>query len=122
MLSPAALQEASRQARIGIAIAENTGLNQFLALPNKFFDYIHAGIPQVAMNFPEYQNINEEFKVAILLDEASPERIAEAVNKLLQNDVLYQEMRQNCLRARQVLNWQQEEKMLLDFYQSVFRR
>ena len=47
-----------------MAVAENTGLNQYLALPNKFFDYMHAGLPQIAMNYPEYQKINSQFEVA----------------------------------------------------------
>ncbi|MBL7740146.1 MAG: glycosyltransferase [Chitinophagaceae bacterium] len=120
MLSPDDLWTISQKATIGMGVAENTGINQYLALPNKFFDYIHAGLPQIAMNFPEYQQLNKQFEVAILLDDISPERIAGAVNNLLQNDVLYNRLRQNCFQARQVLNWQQEEKKLLDFYQSVF--
>jgi glycosyltransferase involved in cell wall biosynthesis len=122
MLSPADLWTIAQQAGIGMGVAENMGINQYLALPNKFFDYIHAGLPQIAMNFPEYQRINQQFEVAILLDDIAPERIAEAVNNLLHNTVLYERLRQNCLQARRVLNWQQEEKSLLDFYQSVFNQ
>jgi glycosyltransferase involved in cell wall biosynthesis len=120
MLSPEDLWTISQQATIGMGVAENTGINQYLALPNKFFDYIHAGLPQIAMNFPEYQRINSEFEVAVLLNDIKPETIAAAVNNLLHDTVLYEKLKQNCLRARQILNWQQEEKKLLDFYQSVF--
>jgi glycosyltransferase involved in cell wall biosynthesis len=122
MLSPDELWIIAQKATIGMGVAENTGINQYLALPNKFFDYIHAGIPQIAMNFPEYQKINQQFEVAVLLDSIASEQIAEAVNNLLLDSVLYQRLRQNCLQARQVLNWQQEEKKLLDFYQSVFNQ
>jgi glycosyltransferase involved in cell wall biosynthesis len=122
MLSPDDLWTVSLQATIGMGVAENTGINQYLALPNKFFDYMHAGLPQIAMNFPEYQKINSQFEVAVLLDDTKPEVIAHAVNNLLLDSVLYGRLRQNCLRARQVLNWQQEEKKLLDFYQSVFNQ
>jgi glycosyltransferase involved in cell wall biosynthesis len=120
MLSPTDLWNISQRATIGIGVAENTGINQYLALPNKFFDYIHAGLPQITMNFPEYRKINEQFEVAVLIDNILPETIADAVNNLLGNTVLYQRLRENCLKAGQVLNWQQEEKKLLDFYQSVF--
>ncbi|MBC7946813.1 MAG: glycosyltransferase [Chitinophagaceae bacterium] len=122
MLSPEELWTVSQKAYIGLAVAENTGINQYLALPNKFFDYIHAGLPQVTMNFPEYSRINSQFEVAVLVNEATPEVIALAVNNLLHDTVLYERLRQNCLHARQVLNWQQEEKGLLDFYQSVFNQ
>jgi glycosyltransferase involved in cell wall biosynthesis len=120
MLSPDDLWEISLQAKIGITIIENNGLNQYYSLPNKFFDYIHAGIPQIAMNYPEYARINKEFEVAILLNAHEPKEIAAAVNNLLLDDVLYNRLRENCLRAREKLNWQQEEKKLLDFYKSVF--
>lgn len=121
MLSPEELRVFSQTAYAGIAVAENTGLNQWLALPNKFFDYIHSGLPQVTMDYPEYRKINREFEVAVLIGDLAPGQIAEALNKLLEDTVLYARLKENCLRARLVLNWQQEEKKLLAFYKTVFR-
>lgn len=120
MLSPAELKAVSQKAYIAIAVPEKEGLNQYLALPNKLFDYIHAGLPQITVNYPEYQRINEQFEVAVLLEDISPKRIAGALNNLLADDVLYNRLRQNCIAARKLLNWQQEEKKLIQFYQSVF--
>ena len=122
MLSPDQLWDIAQKATIGMGLAENTGINQYLALPNKFFDYIHAGLPQIAMNFPEYSKLNQQFEVAVLMSDLNPERIANTVNNLMENTVTYQRLRENCLKARQILNWQQEEKKLLDFYQSVFNQ
>lgn len=120
MLPPAELDAITRQATVGIALAEREGLNQYLALPNKFFDYMHAGVPQVTMNFPEYEKINRQYEVAVLIEDLSPKRIADAVNHLLRDAVLYQRLQQNCLKAREIYTWQNEEKKLLAFYQSVF--
>lgn len=120
MLSPGELAVIASKAHIGVAVPEKEGLNQWLALPNKFFDYMHAELPQVTVNYPEYQRINNQFEVAVLLDDISPQRIAEALNNLLTNDVLYRRLKANCQKAKQVFNWQQEEKKLLVFYQSVF--
>ena len=119
-LTPEKLWEVSSHAYIGIAVAENLGMNQYLSLPNKFFDYIQAGLPQVTMDFPEYSKLNEQYNIALLIPEAKPELIAEAVNKLLDDRVLYEQLYQNCLKARQELNWQQEEKRLLAFYSKIF--
>ena len=121
MLMPDELRKIAEQAHIGVALAEKEGLNQFLALPNKFSDYFHAGLPQLTMDFPEYQKINRQFEVALLLNTLNPESIAEKLNKLLDDDVLHTALRENCLRAREVLNWQNEEKKLISFYQSIFR-
>lgn len=120
MLSPGELWHYSQKAYIAIAVPENEGLNQYLALPNKFFDYISAGLPQVTVNYPEYQKLNNQFDVAILLEDLTPERIAGAINNLLADDVLYNRLKQNCQKARLELNWEQEEKKLLTFYQTVF--
>lgn len=120
MLPPEELWKVSQKAYMGIAVAENEGMNQYLALPNKFFDYIHAGLPQVTMNYPEYYRINKQYEVAILIDDLAPQRIATAINNLLLDDVMYMRLKQNCLRARLELNWQNEQKNLLSFYQSVF--
>jgi hypothetical protein len=38
------------------------------------------------------------------------------LNNLLSDDVLYEELRLNCLQARNVLNWENEKQYLLDFY------
>jgi glycosyltransferase involved in cell wall biosynthesis len=122
MLPPEELWQVSLNAKVGITIIENEGMNQYLSLPNKVFDYIHAEIPQVAVNYPEYRKINDQFEVAVLLDRHEPEIIAKAINNLLLNDVLYNRLRENCIMARQTLNWQQEEKKLLEFYQSVFKQ
>jgi len=122
MLVPDQLWAVSMSARVGITIIENEGMNQYFSLPNKFFDYIHAEIPQVAVNFPEYKKLNDQFEVAVLLDEINPEKIAEAINNLLNNDVLYERLRKNCIMARETLNWQQEEQKLLNFYQSLWKQ
>ncbi len=120
MLPPDELWRVTQQAAIGIAVAEKEGLNQYLALPNKFFDYIHAGLPQVSMNYPEYKKINDKYNVAILIDDLNPGTIAAALNNLLSNNVVYSKLKDNCLKARQELNWRKEEKKLIDFYKSVF--
>jgi glycosyltransferase involved in cell wall biosynthesis len=122
MLLPSELSVIAQNATIGVALAEKEGLNQLLALPNKFLDYIHAALPQLTMNYPEYQKINNEFEVAVLIDGLDPKRIAKAINNLLADTVLHARLKENCLKAREKLNWQQEEKILLGFYQSVFNQ
>lgn len=119
MLLPADLWQVAQQASIGVAVAENEGLNQYFALPNKFLDYIHAGLPQVTMNYPEYQRINNRWEVAVLIGSLEPQLIAAAINNLLNDVVLYDRLRKNCLKARLELNWQEEQKKLIRFYQSV---
>jgi glycosyltransferase involved in cell wall biosynthesis len=116
MLSPEELIAINHRAKLGIGLIENEGMNQYYSLANKFFDYIHAGLPQITMNYPEYREINSEFEVAVLIDGLDSRKIAAAINNLLDDGVLYKKLQRNCLLARQKLNWQQEEIKLLQFY------
>ncbi|HNU87965.1 MAG TPA: glycosyltransferase, partial [Ferruginibacter sp.] len=116
---PEELDAITRQTYIGLNLVENTGLNQYYSLANKFFDYIQNGLPQVTMNFPEYKKINEDFEVAVLIDKLDEACISNAVNRLLADKMLYERLQQNCLRAREKLNWQEEEKKLIRFYKEL---
>lgn len=118
-LSPQKLQNITPSAYVGINLVEPLGLNQLYSLANKFFDYIQAGIPQLTMNFREYKKINEQFEIAVLADTVEVNEIAEKLNLLLHDNVLYERLKANCLQAREVFNWQNEEKKLLDFYQRL---
>ncbi len=121
MLKPTELKDYTNKAFIGISILENTGLNQYLSLQNKFFDYINAGLPQVSMNFPEYRKINDQYEVAVLIDDLAPEKIAEAINNLIENKLKYEQLKKNCMLAREELNWEMEEKKLIAFYKNIFQ-
>lgn len=120
MQPPAVLRYYAEKATLGIGLAEKEGLNQYLSLPNKFTDYIHAGLPQITMNYPEYQKINQQSPVAVLIDHLDVELIARTISKTMEDHSLLQSMREACIKAREVYNWQQEEKKLVAFYQMVF--
>lgn len=121
MLDPDALRSYTSRALIGINPFQRNGLNQYFSLANKFFDYIQAGLPQVTMNYPEYARINSQFEVAVLIDDLSPELIAQAVNNLYHDPVLYNRLRSQCHLAANQLSWEKEEAQLIGFYDALFR-
>ncbi|MBC7887660.1 MAG: glycosyltransferase [Ferruginibacter sp.] len=119
-LLPRELDTVTCHAYIGVNLVENIGLNQYYSLANKFFDYIHHLVPQVTMDFPEYKAINDQFEVALLVKNTEPATISNSLCQLLNDKILYERLRQNCIKAREQLNWQQEEKKLLIFYHNLF--
>ncbi len=119
-LEPIALQQITATAYAGITIFENNGLSNYLSLANRFFDYIMAGIPQICVNYPSYTQINKEYEVAVLIADTNSKTIADALNLLVSDAVLYKNLKENCIKAREVLNWQQEEKKLIKLYKSIF--
>jgi glycosyltransferase involved in cell wall biosynthesis len=54
--------------------------------------------------------------VAVLAATVEISEIVEKLNLLLHNTVLYERLKANCLPAREIFNWQNEEKKLLQFY------
>ncbi len=110
MLLPEQLRAMAQKASLGIGLAEKEGLNQFHALPNKFLEYMHAGLPQVAMNFPEYQKINNQYKIAVLIDELSVDIVVRIINQIMNDDHQLKLLEENARKAREIYNWQAEEK------------
>ena len=117
---PAELQKITREAYAGINLLENLGLSYYYSLSNKFFDYLHAGIPQVVINFPEYEVLNQEHEVGITipLEETA---LKTAITNLLTDEKRYAQLVENCLEARRHWNWQEEEKKLLALYETLWK-
>ena len=116
---PAELKNYTLNAYIGITLFEATGTSNKYSLANRFFDYMHSGVLQLCVKYPEYERINEDFEVAHLIAEPTIQNIAEGLNYLLQNDAYYQKLQMNCLKAREVYCWQHEEKTLLKIYSQL---
>ncbi len=121
-IQPEELAVITQQAYIGITLFEKTGLSNYYSLANRFFDYLHAGIPQLCVDYPVYAALNNQLPVALLVDDTGSTNLSAQLNNLLANEVLYKELQHNCLIARETLNWQQEEKKLLSFYAELFKR
>jgi glycosyltransferase involved in cell wall biosynthesis len=118
---PKELRRITRNAYAGITLFDDTGSSNYYSLANRFFDYLHAGIPQLCVDYPVYSSINAEHHIALLIRNTNSENIARQMNKLLNDEVLYEQLQANCETARQQLNWQQESKILLSFYEQLLR-
>lgn len=120
LVAPEELRKITPTAYAAVMLFEDTGLNQYHSLANRFFDYIMAGVPQVCVAYPQYQGVNDKYEIACLISDINEQTIAAALNNLLYDDVYYKRLQQNCLKAREDLNWQTEEKALINFYSKVF--
>lgn len=118
-LKPSELKEITATAYAGITIFENNGLSNYLSLANRFFDYIQAGVPQLCMDYPSYRKINDEYEIALLIPDTKEETIAEGLLRLLNDKELYERLKANCRQAAAILNWQEEEKIVINFYKKL---
>ena len=120
LVTPEDLLPLTRKAFIGITLFENNGESNYLSLANRFFDYIHAGTPQLCVDYPAYREINNLKQIAVTVTDLSPENIAQQINNLIADETLYKTLRSNCLELRQQINWDKEKETLLLFYKTLF--
>lgn len=119
-IPPEELRQYTEAAYIGITLFEGAStLSNYYSMANRFFDYMHSGVPQICNAYPEYQQVNKEFEIAVLLREVTENSIANAINSILQDDDYYQHLAGNSLLAREKYCWQNEEKKLLNVYRQL---
>ncbi len=106
-------------ADVGFTLDKDTNLNYRFSLPNKLFDYIHAGIPVLATPLVEIKAIIDRFQIGGFIDSHQPDIMAKQIgNYLIQNDLM-RVWRKNLSFAAESLNWENEEKILLKFYSTL---
>jgi glycosyltransferase involved in cell wall biosynthesis len=108
-ISAEKLHEYTSSADIGLCLLENKGLNYFYALPNRIFDYIHAGVPVLATRFPEITAIVETYNTGTLIDHYEPQYLAKTINDMLANPMNTDHFE---VVAKE-LCWEMEEKVLI---------
>lgn len=106
-------------AKIGI-LTLHPQQNIINSLPIKLFEYMSAGIPVIASNFPLWEEIVVKNNCGLCVDPMKPEELTNAINYLLQNDDIAKKMGENGKKAvMELYNWKQEEKSLIEFYKKL---
>lgn len=115
----AEILELLSRARIGIVVYHPTA-NYFYGQPTKLLEYMAAGLPLVASDFPFYRQVIERAGCGILVDPLQPDQIAQAILWLLQNQDVAEEMGKRGQEAvLNSYNWEQESKNLLATYEAL---
>ncbi len=98
------------------------GPNHTDSQPNKLFEYMAAGLPVIASNFPLWKEIVEKNNCGICVNPLKVQEIAEAINWVLQNPADAAEMGRNGRKAvLEKYNWETESKKLIKFYEEILQ-
>lgn len=94
--------------------------NHTEAQPNKMFEYMSAGLPVIASNFPLWKEIVEGNHCGICINPLNPKDIANAITWLYNNPNEAETMSLNGISAvEKKFNWNNERKKLLNFYETI---
>lgn len=102
-------------ADLGVTLDKPTNINYKFSLPNKIFDYIHAGVPVLASELPEVAAIVRNYKVGIVIPSVTPEAVANGIHEAFASTE-YQTWKANALKAASSLCWESEEEVLKSVY------
>lgn len=115
---------------VGILLNARAGLvvlhprdNYLLSYPVKLFEYMAAGLPVIASDFPLWRKIVESAGCGLLVDPLDPSAIADAMSWILDNPEEAEAMGK---RGRQAVldtyNWDREAEKLVECYRSLEQR
>ncbi|AFH48972.1 Glycosyltransferase [Ignavibacterium album JCM 16511] len=97
----------------GLSLIENVSMSYYYALPNKLFEYIMAEIPVITTDLPQMKKIIEEFEVGFTIPEGKINELINVLSKLSTDKNLYFQLKLNCRKASQTLNWGDEVEKLI---------
>jgi glycosyltransferase involved in cell wall biosynthesis len=102
-----------RQYGISLVTLTNTCENHRLALPNKLFHAVRAGVPVVAADLPELHSVVTSHKLGTLYTPGDPASLTQAVQSLIENYPTYTD---GVRTAAADLNWEHDATTLVTAY------
>ncbi len=110
------LSQYTQHADLGLTLDKGTNLNYKYSLPNKLFDYIHAGVPVLSSDLVEIKKIITTYDIGDCVDRHEPEHIGKKISTMLHEETILQVWKKNTKIAAENLNWEKEEQQLIAVY------
>lgn len=105
---------------------QNAGLvfvthsNQFeshrLALPNKLFHAVHAGVPVIATDVTELARVVRQYDIGELYEPGNPKSMEDAISRAISR---HSELIRNVKAAKTELSWERDADVLRGIYSDV---
>ncbi|MFO1149351.1 MAG: glycosyltransferase [Alsobacter sp.] len=102
---------------VGIVTLPPSSKHNLYALPNKFFEYVQAGLALIVSDLPDMARLVRQYGIGVLTDRLTPDAIAAAVNGL--DAARIDALKRRSLEAAGELNWESERKRLVSLYEAA---
>ncbi|HNT75862.1 MAG TPA: glycosyltransferase [Anaerolineae bacterium] len=102
---------------IGIHLIPPVNFNNAHALPNKFFEFIMAGLAVIIGPSPEMARIVQQYHNGMVASDFTAQTLAECLNTLTTEQINI--MKQNSLAAAKVLNSDNELRKVAEIYRRL---
>lgn len=120
---PVPMTELVREAAaydIGFFALPGSSRHNELALPNKFFEYIMAGLALCLTDLPEMTRLVRQYDLGMTFHSVDPDSIAAAINALEPASI--DRYKRNSLEAAGELCWERELERLVGAYGALLSR
>jgi glycosyltransferase involved in cell wall biosynthesis len=88
--------------------------------PTKLFEYMSAGLPVIASDFPLLRDIVERAECGLCVDPTRPDELAEAIRWMVDHPAQARRLGENGRRAVQATyGWQREGEKLIALYETL---
>ena len=116
---PETLLQTVAGADLGVVPYLPVSLNNRLALPNKVFEFLAAGVPVVASNLPEVAVVLRETGGGEVFPAGDAQALADLLVSLVRAPERLEAFRRAAARSRPVVTWEPEARKLLHLYRSL---
>jgi glycosyltransferase involved in cell wall biosynthesis len=106
------MMQFTMHADLGLTLDKPLSKNYEFSLPNKLFDYMHAGTPILASKLVEIERVITTHQIGSILAEVSPDAISSAINELKSQPELLRKLEDACRKASEIENWENERLKL----------
>ena len=104
------------QADAGLSLDKDTNINYRFSLPNKIFDFIHAGVPCIVSDLVEVKRVVSDYGVGAVVTSHNPKEMASQIKAFFEGESPKERLKANIQKAALELKWENEEKVLERVY------
>jgi glycosyltransferase involved in cell wall biosynthesis len=118
-VDPDRVIEASAAADVGVIPYLPVGLNNALSLPNKLFEYLHAGLAIAASDLVELRRFVADTGAGVLFRPGDVASIAEALDGIASDPATLERLRSSSRRATARYDWESQKRALREVYERI---